>query len=56
MKIDCIATNVIDYLIHYELILYTVHVGGSSKIQTLCHMTQVVLKLMFTVMKRLTDY
>ena len=29
------------------------YVGGSSKIQTLCHMTQVLLKLRFTAMKRL---
>ena len=28
-------------------------VSGSSKIQTLCHMTQVVLKLRFTAMERL---
>jgi len=33
-----------------------VHVGGSSKIQTLCHMTQVLLKLRFTTMERLTGY
>ena len=26
------------------------YVGGSSKIQTLCHMTQVLLKLKFTAM------
>ena len=29
------------------------HVGGSSKIQTLRHMTQVLLKLRFTAMERL---
>ena len=34
----------------------TVYVGGSSKIQTLCHMTPVLLKLRFTAMERLTDY
>ena len=32
------------------------HVGCSSKIQTLCHMTQVLLKLRFTAMARLTGY
>ena len=31
-------------------------VGGSSEIQTLCHMTQVLLKLRFTAMERLTGY
>jgi len=31
-------------------------VGGSSKIQTLCHTTQVQLKLRFTTMERLTGY
>ena len=30
--------------------------GGSSKIQTLCHMTQVLLKWKVTVMERLTGY
>ena len=30
-----------------------IYVGGSSKIQTLCHMTQVLLKL---AMERLTGY
>ena len=33
-----------------------IHVGGSSKIQTLCHMTQVLLKLRFTAMERLSGY
>ena len=32
------------------------YVGGSSKIQTLCYMTQVLLKLRFTTMERLTGY
>ena len=32
------------------------YVGGSSKIQPLCHMTQVLLKMRFTVMERLTGY
>ena len=32
------------------------HVGGSSKIQTLRHMTQVLLKLRFTAMERLSGY
>ena len=31
-------------------------VGSSSKIQTLCHMTQVLLKLRFTAMERLAGY
>ena len=31
-------------------------VGGSSKIQTLCHMTQVLLKLRATAMERLSGY
>ena len=31
-------------------------VGGSSKIQTLCHMTQVLLKMRFTTMERLLGY
>ena len=35
---------------------HTVCVGSSSKIQTLCHMTQVRLKLSFTAMERLTGY
>ena len=30
-------------------------VSGSSKIQTLCHMTQVLLKLRFTTMERLSS-
>ena len=34
----------------------TIIVGGSSKIQTLCHMTHVLLKLRFTTMERLTGY
>ena len=29
-------------------------VSGSSKIQTLCHMTQVLLKMRFTAMERLS--
>ena len=33
-----------------------IYVGGSSKIQTLCHMARSVLKLRFTAMKRLTGY
>ena len=32
------------------------YVSGSSKIQTLCHLTQVLLKLRFTVMETLTGY
>ena len=32
---------------------HTLYVGSSSKIQTLCHMTQVLLKLRFTMMERL---
>ena len=32
----------------------TTYVGVSSKIQTLCHMTQVLLKWRFTAMERLT--
>ena len=32
------------------------YVDGSSKIQTLCHMNQVLLKLRFTAMERLTGY
>ena len=32
------------------------YVRGSSKIQTLCHMTQVLLKLGFTAMETLTGY
>ena len=31
-------------------------VSGSSKIQTLCHMTQVLLKLRFTAMETLSVY
>ena len=33
-----------------------VYVSGSSKIQTLCHLTQVLLKLRFTAMERLSGY
>ena len=33
-----------------------IYVSGSSKIQTLCHMTQVLLKLRFTTMERLPGY
>ena len=33
----------------------TTIVGGSSKIQTLCHMTQVPLKLRFTAMERFSN-
>lgn len=40
MKVDCIATKVMDYLIHYELILYMWAVQVKFK---LCHMTQVLL-------------
>ena len=32
--------------------LRKLYVGGSSKIQTLCHMTQILLKLRFTAMER----
>ena len=38
------------------IIMGTLIVGGSSKIQTLCHMTQVLLKLRFTAMERLSGY
>ena len=38
------------------MINHETYVGGSSKIQTLCHMTQVLLKLRFTTMERLTGY
>ena len=37
----------------YAVCLHT-YVGGSSKIQTLFHMTQVLLELRFTTMERLT--
>ena len=33
-----------------------IYVSGSSKIQTLCPMTQVLLKLRFTAMERLSVY
>ena len=33
-----------------------IYVGGSSKIQTLCHMIQVLLKLRLTAMERLSGY
>ena len=45
--------------IHRKMMKYEekVHyVGGSSKIQTLCHMNQVLLKLRFTAMERLLGY
>jgi len=32
------------------------YVSGSSKIQTLCHLTQVQLKLRFTAMETLSGY
>ena len=32
------------------------YVGGSSEIQTLCHKTQILLKLRFTAMERRTGY
>ena len=40
----------------YNACHVTVYVGGSSKIQTLCHLTQVQLKLRFTAMERLSGY
>ena len=33
-----------------------IYVGGSSKIQTFCHMTQVLLKLRATEMERVSGY
>ena len=33
-----------------------IYVSGSSKIQTLCPMNQVLLKLRFTAMERLAGY
>ena len=36
--------------------LFIIYVSGSSKIQTFCPMTQVPLKLRFTVMERLSVY
>ena len=43
------------YILAFHITIVT-YVGGSSKIQTLCHMTQVLLKLRFTAMERLTGY
>ena len=37
---------------HYTAFTCNAHVSGSSKIQTLCHMTQVL----FTAMERLSGY
>ena len=39
-----------------NMIYIYIYVSGSSKIQTLCHLTQVLLKLRFTVMETLTGY
>ena len=36
--------------------VYSYRISGSRKIQTLCHMTQVLLILSFTVMERFTGY
>ena len=44
------------HLYQYNIMGTFVYVGGSSKIQTLCHMTQVILKLRFTTMERVTGY
>ena len=40
----------------YKLSQFSLYVGGSSKNQTLCHMTQVLLKLRFTAIERLSGY
>ena len=38
------------------IVYWTIIVSGSSKIQTLCHLTQVLLKLRFTAMERISGY
>ena len=48
--LKCDTANMHKFIVSFP------YVGGSSKIQTLCHMTQVLLKLRFTTMERLTDY
>ena len=40
----------------YNYYKNSIYVGASSKIQTLCRMTQVLLKLRFTALERLTGY
>ena len=39
-----------------DILWMVIYVSGSSKIQTLCHMTQVLLKLRFTAMETLSVY
>ena len=39
-----------------DILWMVIYVSGSSKIQTLRHMTQVLLKLRFTAMETLSVY
>ena len=57
ISMHAMVTNQI-LLFNFETVakLASVYVSGSSKIQTLCHLTQVLLKLRFRAMERLSGY